>query len=110
VADQGDLPVVAYNVPTRTACDMAPETVAELRGHPAIIGIKEAVGTTDRIQALAELAGAEFVYLSGDDDSAGEAMLSGAGGTVSVVANLVPRQFRRLCDAARAGDRDATAS
>lgn len=110
VADQGDLPVVAYNVPTRTACDMTPETVAELRGHPAIVAIKEAVGTTDRIQALAELAGSEFVYLSGDDDSAGEAMLSGAGGTVSVVANLVPHRFRRLCDAARAGDRDATAS
>ncbi len=109
IADHGGLPVVAYNVPSRTACDMTPETVAALRGHPAIIGIKEAVGDAARIRALAELAGPDFVYLSGDDCTAGEAMLAGAGGTVSVVANLVPRPFRRLCDAARAGDREATA-
>ncbi|HET7663293.1 MAG TPA: dihydrodipicolinate synthase family protein, partial [Rhodanobacteraceae bacterium] len=90
---------------SRTACDMTPNTVASLRGHPSIVGIKEAVGERNRIRAMAELAGPEFVYLSGDDESACEAMLTGAGGTVSVVANLVPRRFRDLCDAARAGDK-----
>ncbi|HET7299112.1 MAG TPA: 4-hydroxy-tetrahydrodipicolinate synthase [Oleiagrimonas sp.] len=105
VADQGGLPVIAYNVPSRTACDMAPDTVANLRGHPSIVGIKEAVGEHDRIQVMAELASPEFVYLSGDDDSACEAMLAGAAGTVSVVANLAPRLFRALCDAACAGDK-----
>lgn len=105
VAEQGGLPVVVYNVPSRTACDMTPDTVAGLREHPGIIGIKEAVGDSDRIRAVAELAGPEFVYLSGDDYSASEAMLAGAGGTVSVVANLVPRLFRDLCDAACAGDK-----
>lgn len=104
VADAGGLPVIAYNVPSRTACDMTPDTVATLRGHASIIGIKEAVADSARIRALAELAGPDFVYLSGDDNSAGEAMLAGAGGTVSVVANLVPRPFRQLCDAARGGD------
>lgn len=108
VAENGGLPVVLYNVPSRTGCDLLPETAAVLREHPAIIGIKEARGDRERIAALAELVGPDFVYLSGDDGSAGEAMLAGAAGTISVVANLVPQAFRALCDAATAGDRAAT--
>jgi len=109
VAEHGGLPVLLYNVPTRTGCDLLPATVAVLREHPAIVGIKEARGDRERIAALAELVREDFVYLSGDDGSAGEAMLGGAAGTVSVVANLVPQAFRALCDAAAAGDRAATA-
>ena len=107
VADQGGLPLLLYNVPTRTGCDLLPQTVARLREHPWIIGIKEARGDRERISALAELVRPDFVYLSGDDASAGEAMLAGAAGTISVVANLVPRAFRDLCDAATGGDRMA---
>lgn len=110
VAEHGGLPVLLYNVPSRTACDLLPDTIAQLRDHQAIIGIKDAHGNIDRIAALAELVRADFVYLSGDDGSAGEAMLAGAAGTVSVVANLVPRLFRTLCDAATTGDRAATAA
>jgi 4-hydroxy-tetrahydrodipicolinate synthase len=106
VAGQGGLPVILYNVPSRTGCDMQPETVASLRSHPAIIGIKEAVAVPERIAALAELAGEDFVYLSGDDGSAHEAMLAGAAGTISVVVNAVPALFRALCDAAGSGDRE----
>ncbi|OOG61500.1 4-hydroxy-tetrahydrodipicolinate synthase [Rhodanobacter sp. B04] len=109
VAEHGGLPVLLYNVPSRTGCDLWPETVAKLREHPAIIGIKEACSDRERISALAELVRADFVYLSGDDGSAGEAMLAGAAGTISVVANLVPRAFRALCDAAMSGDHAATA-
>lgn len=109
VAEHGGLPVLLYNVPARTACDLLPETVAGLREHPAIIGIKEARGDAERIRATAELVRPDFVYLSGDDGSAGEAMLAGAAGTISVVANLVPRPFRALCDAAVSGDRAAAA-
>ncbi|KZC38819.1 MULTISPECIES: 4-hydroxy-tetrahydrodipicolinate synthase [Rhodanobacter] len=109
VAEHGGLPVLLYNVPTRTGCDLLPATVAVLREHPAIVGVKEARGDRERILALAELVREDFVYLSGDDDSAGEAMLAGAAGTISVVANLVPQAFRALCDAAVAGDRVATA-
>jgi len=109
VADQGGLPVLLYNVPSRTGCDLLPETVARLREHPAIVGIKEARGDPQRIAALAELVRPDFVYLSGDDGSAGAAMLAGAAGTVSVVANLAPRPFRALCDAATGGDQAATA-
>jgi dihydrodipicolinate synthase len=107
VAEHGGLPVVLYNVPSRTGCDLEPETVAVLREHPAIIGIKEARGDRERISALAELVRADFVYLSGDDGSAGAAMLAGAAGTISVVANLVPQAFRALCDAATGGDQVA---
>lgn len=108
VAAHGGLPIVMYNVPSRTGCDMQPETVAALRDTTGIIGIKEAVGTPERMAALAQLRGPGFVYLSGDDGSAADALLAGAGGVVSVVNNLVPKLFRALCDAARAGDRAAT--
>lgn len=109
VAEHGGIPVVMYNVPSRTGCDMQPETVAGLRDTAGVIGIKEAVGTPERIAALAQLRRPGFVYLSGDDGSAADAMLAGAGGVVSVVNNLVPKAFRALCDAARTGDRAAVA-
>ena len=109
VAEQGGLPVMLYNVPSRTGCDLLPDTTAILRDHPAIMGIKEARGDAERIRHTAELVRPDFVYLSGDDASAAEAMLAGAAGTISVVANLVPRAFRALCDAATAGNRAATA-
>ncbi len=108
VAAHCDIPIVLYNVPSRTACDMQPETVAVLRDTAGIVGIKEAVGTPERIRAMAQLRRPGFVYLSGDDGSAAEAMLAGAGGVVSVVNNLVPKAFRAMCDAARSGDRVAT--
>lgn len=108
VAEHGGLPVLLYNVPSRTACDLQPETVAVLRDHPAIVGIKEARSDAERIQVMAELVRPDFVYLSGDDGTGGQAMLAGAAGTISVVANLVPKAFRALCDAATSGDRAAT--
>ena len=108
VAEHGGLPLLLYNVPSRTGCDLLPQTVARLREHPGILGIKEARGDCERISALAELVRPDFVYLSGDDASAGEAMLAGAAGTISVVANLVPQAFRALCDAATGGDKAAT--
>ena len=107
VAERCDIPIVMYNVPSRTGCDMQPETVAELRDTAGIVGVKEAVGTPERIAALAQLRRPGFVYLSGDDGSAADAMLAGAGGVVSVVNNLVPRAFRALCDAARGGEHAA---
>jgi len=109
IAERAGLPIIVYNVPSRTGCDLQPATVAALRDHPRILGIKEACGSVERIHALAELAREDFVYLSGDDGSAGAAMLAGAAGTVSVVANLLPHRFRTLCDAAIGGDARATA-
>lgn len=103
VADDGALPVLLYNVPGRTGCDMLPDTVAALAGHPRIIGVKEAVPDPERMIALAALRDGGFSILSGDDPTACRAMLAGADGVVSVASNVVPRAFRRLCDLARDG-------
>lgn len=106
VADAGDLPVVLYNVPGRTGTDMLAETTAALAGHPRIVGIKEAHAGIERMQALLALRDDGFAVLSGDDPTAARAMLAGADGTISVVSNIVPAAFRRLCDLARAGRAD----
>ena len=105
VADQGGLPVVLYNVPGRTGCDLLPETVAELVSHPNIVGIKEARSEPERMAALLALRSDGFVVLSGDDPTACRAMLAGADGLISVGSNALPRSFRTLCDLARRGDR-----
>ncbi len=104
VADDGALPVVLYNVPPRTGCDMQPDTVAQLAGHEAIVGIKEAVADEARMHALLPLAGPGFSILGGDDGTAARAMLAGADGLVSVASNVAPAAMRRLCDLARSGD------
>jgi 4-hydroxy-tetrahydrodipicolinate synthase len=103
IADDGALPVVLYNVPGRTGGDLLPETVAELAGHPRIVGIKEAVSDPQRMQALLAFKGEGFAVLSGDDPTACRAMLAGADGIVSVGSNVLPAAFRRLAELARAG-------
>lgn len=109
VAEQGGLPVVLYNVPGRTGCDLLPETTARLAPHPAIIGLKEARGDEARWKALQPLAAADFALLSGDDPTFVRAMLAtGAAGVISVASNVIPATFARL--AALAAARDATAA
>lgn len=107
VADDGALPIVLYNVPGRTGCDLLPETVAALAPHPRIVGIKEARSEPERMEALLALKGRDFAVLGGDDPTACRAMLAGADGVVSVASNVLPRSFRRLCDLARGGDAGA---
>jgi 4-hydroxy-tetrahydrodipicolinate synthase len=97
LAEHAGLPLILYNVPGRTGCDLLPETVAELALHPAIVGIKEAVADAARMSALLALARPGFQIMSGDDPTAVRAMLAGASATISVAANVVPRSFARLC-------------
>jgi len=104
VADEGGLPVVLYNVPSRTGCDLLPETVAALAGHERIVGIKEARSDAARIAAVVALKKPDFQVLSGDDPTCAQAMLAGADGVISVAANVAPAGMRGVCDAARAGD------
>jgi 4-hydroxy-tetrahydrodipicolinate synthase len=104
VADQGGLPVVLYNVPSRTGCDLLPETVARLATHAQIVGIKEARGDAGRVAALVKSKNPQFSVLSGDDPSCAQAMLAGAEGVISVAANAAPALLRGLCDAALGGD------
>ncbi len=104
IADDGALPLILYNVPSRTGCDMLPATVAVLALHPRIVGVKEAVSAPERIEALLDLRSSGFTLLSGDDPTAARALLAGAGGVISVASNVVPSAFRRLCDLAAAGN------
>lgn len=106
IADDGALPLVLYNVPGRTGCDLLPETVAELCGHPRIVGIKEARSEPERMDSLLALKDSDFTVLSGDDPTACRAMLAGADGVISVASNVVPAAFRRLADLARASKRE----
>lgn len=101
VAEHGGLPVVLYNVPTRTACDLLPETVARLARHGNIVGIKEAVSDPARMQALLALRSEGFAVLSGDDGTAARSMLAGADGIVSVAANVDPARMARLAQFCR---------
>jgi 4-hydroxy-tetrahydrodipicolinate synthase len=106
IADDGALPVVLYNVPGRTGCDMLPDTVATLARHDRVIAFKEAVDDPARMQSLLALRGDGFAILSGDDPTACRAMLAGADGVVSVASNVLPGAFRKLCDLARRGARE----
>jgi len=109
VAEQGGLPIMLYNVPTRTACDLLPETVARLATHGNILGIKEAVTDAVRMHALLALRREGFGVWSGDDPTALRALRAGADGVVSVAANVVPALFAALCEAAsRGADAEAT--
>ena len=109
IADQSPLPVILYNVPGRTGCDLLPETVAELAAHPSIVGIKEAVADQARMQALLKMKGPDFCVLSGDDATALRSMSAGAAGTISVAANVVPRAFSKLCALTASGHVDEAA-
>ncbi|HET6395717.1 MAG TPA: 4-hydroxy-tetrahydrodipicolinate synthase [Pseudoxanthomonas sp.] len=100
----GELPVVLYNVPGRTAADLQHETVLRLAQVPGIAGIKEATGNLERAQWLIREAPAGFAVYSGDDATAVALMLAGGHGNVSVTANVAPRAMRQLCAAALAGD------
>lgn len=101
LAVESPLPIILYNVPGRTGCDLLPETVAALAAHPRILAIKEARPEPERMAELLALQTATFSVFSGDDPTAFAAMRAGAVGTISVAANVVPRVFARLCALAR---------
>ena len=106
VAEHGGLPLVLYNVPGRTGCDLLPETVARLAGHQNIVGLKEAGGDESRWQALYPLASSQFALLSGDDPTFVRAIRGGAAGVISVASNVVPRAFSAICRWLQAGEFD----
>ena len=110
IADAAGAPVILYNVPSRTSCDLLPETVARLAAHPRIIGIKEATGDVARGKAVRRLCPEDFLLLSGDDPTAVALMRIGARGVISVTANVVPRAMHEVCTAALAGRFDQAAA
>ena len=106
IAKQNALPIILYNVPGRTACDMLPETVEILSHQSNIIGIKEATGSLDRLNDIHKLCGDKIDIYSGDDPTAAEWMASGAKGVISVTANVAPRLMAKMCDAFHDGQQE----
>lgn len=105
VAEAVSIPQILYNVPTRTACDMLPETIGRLSRLPNIVGIKEATGDVSRLDQLRESCRDGFDLFSGDDETACEFMLRGGHGVISVTANVVPAAMQRMCSLATSGNR-----
>jgi len=108
LAEESSVPVILYNVPSRTGVDLLPDTAARLAAHPRIVALKEATASLMRFQELRERCGEDLELLSGDDPTAAEAMLSGAQGVISVTANVAPRAMHALCEAALHGDGEQT--
>lgn len=107
IAQEVAIPIILYNVPSRTACDILPETVARLASISNIVGIKEATGQMTRLQhILRESRHCMDVY-SGDDLTAAHWLLAGAKGTISVTANIAPKHMAKMCDAAADEDQAA---
>jgi 4-hydroxy-tetrahydrodipicolinate synthase len=104
VAGAARVPVIAYNVPSRTAVDMLPATVGRIAQLPRLVAVKEAVAQVARVRDILERVPAGFVVLSGDDASACEVVLAGAHGVISVTANVAPRAMAAMIAAALKGD------
>lgn len=104
IARATKLPIILYNVPTRTACDMLTETVVRLADFDNIIGIKDATGNLVRATELVAKCGDRISVLSGDDGTAFPLYAVGARGVISVVSNVAPRDMSDMWDAAKAGD------
>jgi 4-hydroxy-tetrahydrodipicolinate synthase len=109
IADAVSIPLILYNVPGRTACDLLPETVGRLSQHPRIAGIKEATGSVERGEEVLRVSRPGFVLLGGDDLTAARLMRSGARGVISVTANVAPRSMHEMCAAALRGAHDDAA-
>lgn len=101
VAMTTTVPIVLYNVPSRTGCDLKPETVGILSEIPHIVGIKEATGDMERLAMLKASCRDNFALYSGDDATALDFILAGGKGVISVTANVAPRLMQTLCRYAR---------
>ncbi len=99
IASEVEIPQILYNVPTRTACDLLPETVAVLSKIDNIVGIKEASPDPERISQLKQnIRDKDFLLYSGDDLSAYNFLNEGGHGTISVTANIVPKEIAEICN------------
>ncbi|TAL17720.1 4-hydroxy-tetrahydrodipicolinate synthase [bacterium] len=104
VAEESAFPIIVYNVPGRTAVNLAPETVARISKVPGIVGIKEATGNLEQVSRIIELCGESFDVFSGDDATNLPLLALGGCGVISVVSNLAPRDMSAMCEAFFAGD------
>tara|TARA_B100000925_G_C22008660_1_gene474994 strand:- start:2516 stop:3403 length:888 start_codon:yes stop_codon:yes gene_type:complete len=97
ISDCSELPIILYNVPGRTSCNLEPETTIRLANYSEnIIGIKEANSDILQIKKLIDNKPENFLIISGDDETAPETVLKGGDGVISVAANAIPREFSKM--------------
>lgn len=106
VARETDIPLILYNVPGRTALNIATDTVARLSHIDSIVGIKEATGSLEQVTAVIEASSKGFNILSGDDFVTYPIIAIGGHGVISVTANIVPGEMSKMCELALAGKHD----
>lgn len=99
VADASTKPCILYNVPSRTGCNIKPETCAILAKHPNIVAIKEASGDISQVAAISRLCGDKLDIYSGNDDQIIPVMSLGGKGVISVLSNLLPKETSQMCHA-----------
>ncbi len=104
IAERTKLPIILYNVPGRTGCNIEPATVVRLAAIPNIVGVKEASGNMTQMAEIMATVPADFIVLSGDDALALPLMAIGGRGVISVVSNLVPAETVQMVEAAERGD------
>ena len=104
IADASTVPVILYNVPGRTGCNLLPRTAAELAKHPNIVGIKEASGSMAQMVQLRALCGDDLPIYSGEDGLTVPMMSMGGAGAISVLSNVAPKEAVAMSDACLAGD------
>lgn len=105
VAEATHIPIILYNVPGRTGCDLLPATIERLAQLPNIIGVKEATGKLERTIEIIERCGPQFMVLSGNDATTLACIRLGAKGVISVTANVAPEKMQEMCTAALNGDK-----
>lgn len=104
IADESTVPVILYDVPSRTGMAIKPETVAVLAEHPNIVGLKAASGNISEIAKTAQLCGDKIHIYSGNDDQIIPVMSLGGKGCISVLSNLLPKETVKMCETFFAGD------
>lgn len=104
IADGVDLPIILYNVPSRTGCNIIPETYLELSKHPNIVGIKEANGDVSSVVKTISICGDNIDIYSGNDEQAIPIMSIGGKGVISVFANICPKISHDICSKFLNGD------
>ena len=104
IAEAVDIPIILYNIASRTGVNIEPETFAKLAGIKNIIGVKEASGSLEQMARIRNLCPKEFLLISGDDALTLPVMAIGGVGIISVVANIIPRDVAEMCVAFEKGD------
>lgn len=103
IAESTELPQILYNVPGRTGSDLKPETIGRLAKIENIVAVKEATGDLSRLPLIKQLAGEDFIFLSGDDATGFESMKLGGQGVISVTNNVAAADMAKMCELALSG-------